>query len=274
MKNINLEKLFNFCEENLENFKVEDIDESQHYYLNGQIIGGYAGDTRTLFKREGSEFLKAVKEYNDYESELEYQKDNEYVPQFENRINLNISTMDRGLGTEIRRVSSSKCLGYLDGPEDLIYDIIGVNNLQELEDYLDDINDNFYNSPDKPVYYIDDKKFASQVSGKIVIDDSFPKELMEKYNANKIRTLTTKENNNNTFSVFGEYHAFLYKVKGGTGFGSLVKNAIEFDSIDDAKEALKIELKGENVILDGKPFGENLPQPEIKIAKKIRNKMR
>lgn len=43
------ENFLNWCFDSLKGCEWKDCDESQHLYLNGEMLGGYAGDTRQHF---------------------------------------------------------------------------------------------------------------------------------------------------------------------------------------------------------------------------------
>ena len=59
-----MKAFFEWCDENLKGFEVQDCDESQHFYLNGVMIGGWAGDTRAYFYDQNDELAKALRMMN------------------------------------------------------------------------------------------------------------------------------------------------------------------------------------------------------------------
>jgi hypothetical protein len=266
MSSVNLKELFDFCQDKqdkLGNFEVRPCDESEHYYLDNQMIGGYAGDVREYFSEPSEELSFAIKtfelakrldpEYNGSEVENEVKK-------HENRIDLTVRTRDRGLGLEITSVTSSKSLGYQDGPEDPEYDLMHVHNLKDVEEQLSEMYDIFCDFPKNPTFYIDGEKFAVQERRDIKISESFPKELYEKYNRKEIKGLSTANNEDGTFSIVkrdspSRTFPFLAEPKEHRYDRPV---SIKFATKVDAIEALKVNLKGESIILDGKPFGENL----------------
>ncbi len=56
-----LKSFFTFCEDNLKGFEVRDCDESQHFYLNDEFIGGWAGDSRAFFYEQNDSMAKALR---------------------------------------------------------------------------------------------------------------------------------------------------------------------------------------------------------------------
>ncbi|EGQ8547893.1 hypothetical protein ACOJUY_004352 [Vibrio alginolyticus] len=56
-----MKNFFDWAEKNLRGFQAQDCDESEHYYLNDECIGGYAGDRRELFIKHNDELAKALR---------------------------------------------------------------------------------------------------------------------------------------------------------------------------------------------------------------------
>jgi hypothetical protein len=56
-----LQKFFDFCAINLMGFEVLEVDESQHYYLNDVLIGGWAGDRQDFFYQPSDELARALR---------------------------------------------------------------------------------------------------------------------------------------------------------------------------------------------------------------------
>jgi len=54
-------EFFNWCNDNLLNFENQHCDESQHYYLNDVMIGGWAGDTCRYFYEQNDELAGAIR---------------------------------------------------------------------------------------------------------------------------------------------------------------------------------------------------------------------
>jgi hypothetical protein len=64
------ENMFKWADENLVKFEVQQCDESEHYYFDGEMVGGWAGDTRQYFaKRESTGFAKIQAAYNAIQKE-------------------------------------------------------------------------------------------------------------------------------------------------------------------------------------------------------------
>ena len=66
-----LDKLFEFGQNNMMRFEIVDADESKHFYLNDEFIGGWAGDTRDFFFENNDEF-QFLKE--SYEARIRIEK--------------------------------------------------------------------------------------------------------------------------------------------------------------------------------------------------------
>lgn len=56
-----LSEFFGWCEENIKNFRVEDCDESRHFYIRDVRIGGWAGDSRQYFFEHSNIAAKAIR---------------------------------------------------------------------------------------------------------------------------------------------------------------------------------------------------------------------
>jgi len=61
MNNSELRALFTWAAENLMKFEVRDCDESEHYYFEGECVGGFAGDSHSYFYEQGNAGSKLVK---------------------------------------------------------------------------------------------------------------------------------------------------------------------------------------------------------------------
>lgn len=272
MEQDKISNLFEFCKNNVEDFTVKIVDESEHYYIKDKMVGGYLGDSQKLFIRRSDVLSGLMKDFEKFEKKIEEERKNAIEEmKTENKINLNIITRDRGLGLEIVRVNSSKRLGYIDGPEDPIYELTGVHNLKDLFEHLDELAEISFNFPKNPTFYIDNQKFAVDKTSSIGIEmnDSFPKELIEKYNTKKVFTLSIKENENKSLSVFEGNRAFITKVRGGEGFGSMCRDVVEFKTKDDALKEIVKKLDGNLAILDGEPLTPN----KRNITKRNTNKL-
>jgi hypothetical protein len=56
-----LEEFFKFCQDNLERFNAHSCDESDHFYLDDVLIGGYAGDRQEFFYKHSDELARALR---------------------------------------------------------------------------------------------------------------------------------------------------------------------------------------------------------------------
>ncbi len=54
-------EFFEWAEANLKGFVVEDCSESKHFYINNEMVGGWAGDTRQYFYNQNDELAKALR---------------------------------------------------------------------------------------------------------------------------------------------------------------------------------------------------------------------
>lgn len=56
-----MQEFFLWCEENLKGFKKVDVDESDHFYLNDILIGGWAGDRQQFFYEQSDKLASALR---------------------------------------------------------------------------------------------------------------------------------------------------------------------------------------------------------------------
>ncbi|MFZ3461425.1 hypothetical protein [Vibrio harveyi] len=56
-----MQAFFDWASNNLLGFKIDDCEESEHYYLNEKFIGGWAGDARQYFIKHNDELAKALR---------------------------------------------------------------------------------------------------------------------------------------------------------------------------------------------------------------------
>ncbi len=55
-----LKQFFTWAQDNVEGFTVEPCEESVHYYINDEYIGGYAGDRREYFFKHNDSSVAAL----------------------------------------------------------------------------------------------------------------------------------------------------------------------------------------------------------------------
>ena len=54
-----------FCwAESVAGFETEDCDESEHYYFNNVMVGGWAGDCRQFFLKHNVQVCKLIALYD------------------------------------------------------------------------------------------------------------------------------------------------------------------------------------------------------------------
>lgn len=61
MNQSEMKELFEFCDETIKTFKAIDCDESTHFYIGDQCIGGWAGDSRQFFFEHSNIAAKAIR---------------------------------------------------------------------------------------------------------------------------------------------------------------------------------------------------------------------
>ncbi len=61
MNQSEMKEFFLWCEENLKGFKQVDADESVHFYLNEECIGGWAGDRQEFFYEQSDKLAAALR---------------------------------------------------------------------------------------------------------------------------------------------------------------------------------------------------------------------
>lgn len=74
MNQSELKKFFAFCEDNIKTFKVEDCEESEHYYIGSERIGWHAGDSGEFFLDNNNITAKAIRMMDaasDFDKEVE-----------------------------------------------------------------------------------------------------------------------------------------------------------------------------------------------------------
>jgi hypothetical protein len=49
MNQTEIKEFLLFCESDIKGFKMQDCDESKHAYVNDEMVGGWAGDSREFF---------------------------------------------------------------------------------------------------------------------------------------------------------------------------------------------------------------------------------
>lgn len=54
-------EFFQWCDDNIKTFEKEPCDESEHYYIGGVMVGGWAGDTQQFFFEHNNISAKALR---------------------------------------------------------------------------------------------------------------------------------------------------------------------------------------------------------------------
>ena len=66
MEQAELQELYMWGSRNIQAFEVEQVDESTHYYMNNELIGGFAGDTQQFFYLHTNEFDALLERFSTY----------------------------------------------------------------------------------------------------------------------------------------------------------------------------------------------------------------
>lgn len=215
-----LEELFAFGQRNMAGFEVVENEESKSFYLNDELIGGWAGDSRKFFFENGDEF-QFLKE--SYEARLrieqsrkqrEYEKRIKYIDLLVKNDNVKIGSET---AFQLGDIYSRKSLGYIDGPEDLVHDISYNNDIQDLSQLIDRINemkDEFMDFPDNAVFRIEKEDFAVlNNDNEYEMSKSFPQSLVDKYQGNKIFQISISQNEEGKYittqKIFNHENNFL-----------------------------------------------------------------
>ncbi len=272
-----LEELFTFAQNQMMGFEVVDNEESKSFYLNNEFIGGWAGDTREFFFENNDEFqflkesYEARRRMEQSKKQREYAKKTKYI---DIRIRQRDIEIDGKTINQLGDISTSKSLGYLDGPEDLVYDLSYNNNIQNLQQVVNAINeakDEFMDFPKNAVFRIEGENFAELNSeGDYVINKDFSNELMQKYEGKKVLDISINKNHLNkytTYVKFGNHDiAFI-----GEQFNATKPKA--FDNEQEAKQAIIDYIKNDYVI-DDKNIALFINKKEVDLSNKQTKKFK
>lgn len=272
-----LEELFTFAQNQMMGFKVVDNEESKSFYLNDEFIGGWAGDTREFFFENNDEFqflkesYEARRRMEQSKKQREYAKKTKYI---DIRIRQRDIEIDGKTINQLGDISTSKSLGYLDGPEDLVYDLSYNNNIQNLQQVVNAINeakDEFMDFPKNAVFRIEGENFAELNSeGDYVINKDFSNELMQKYEGKKVLDISINKNHLNKYTThvkFGNHNiAFI-----GEQFNATKPKA--FDNEQEAKQAIIDYIKNDYVI-DDKNIALFINKKEVDLSNKQTKKFK
>jgi hypothetical protein len=258
MNQLYLEALFNFADSNekIENFKTTEVDESTHFYYNDNRVGGFAGDKREFFIDDNSDANFLVSTFNFHQAQQnkneEKQKENNVKI-----INLDIRTKIHDFNgsniTEVTKITNNKSLGYIDGPEDPIYDLYPSHNPKELLEQLRDLKDNAMNFPRNPVFKIEGEVFAElNHNSDLNMSSDFSKELLEKYEGKEIVRIKLTENDEGKFEA-------TYKLHGGDAAyirsNPHGREPKQFDNKEDALESINRKLgNSKEAYINDEPF--------------------
>jgi hypothetical protein len=251
-------ELFAFCmnNEKLKDFKVVNAEESEHYYYEDVLVGGWAGDKQDYFIKgsEQLDFLNSALEL--YKKQLKQDKQVE-SSQNNTIIKLKVRTENVIFGDEnlikIKSVRSNKSLGYIDGPEDPIYDLDPINSKEMLE-HLQELQDNGFDFPRKPIVYVNDVLFAkpSITNGDLLMDTEFMNNEAHKYDGYKFVNITVKQTEDQKYIATHEIYG------SEAGYIKDDEKPLEpkkFDSIDDLNKALNERLGHDTkAFVNGEPF--------------------
>ncbi len=242
-----LEKLFNFGKETMADFQVEDNEESEHYYLHGERIGGYAGDSRQYFMDNNDEFQFLKQTYearlkiDKMRQQREIAKKPVYIDIF---IKSNDVTVGEHTEKEINSIRTNKSIGYLDGPEDPVYDFGQGKTIQNLQALLDEINNSkseLMDFPKNAIFRIDGEVFAKEnSSGDYEISSDFPLELSSKYKGNRVFETYISQVDENAFTTSYKFNGNQAPFIKESTFSQEPK---VFKSYDDAEKALIENIK-------------------------------
>ena len=272
-----LEKLFSFGQKNMAGFEVVDNEESKRFYLNDECIGGWAGDTRDFFFENNDEF-QFLKE--SYEARLRIEKSRRQREEAKkiNYIDIRIRQRDISVGndivTQLGDISTSKSLGYLDGPEDPVYDLSYNNNIQNLHQVIEAINsakDEFMDFPKNAVFRIQGHEFATpNDKGEYTISKEFPEYLINEIQGKKVLDLSIKKNHLNKYNVYQKFAnydvAFL-----GEEYNSTKPKS--FDTEVEAKKAISDYIKNDYV-MDAENLAVFVNKQKLNLSNKQTNKIK
>lgn len=255
-------ELFNFCIENnkLEGFKTVDADESEHYYYDDVLVGGWRGDTQEYFVRgsEQFDFLTSTFELHKKQVKKEQELENNHN---DTVIKLKVNTKNISFGDEeliqILSVRSNKALGYIDGPEDPIYSLNPINS-KELLEHLQELQDSGFDFPKNPIIYVNDVLFAkpSVANGNLLMDTDFMKNEAHKYDGYNFVNITTKQTDDHKYIAT---HILYGSESGYIRDNDKPLEPKKFDSINDLNKALNERFGHDTkAFVNGEPFVQKM----------------
>jgi hypothetical protein len=248
-----LEDLFIFAENNMLGFEVVDNDESKSFYLNEEFVGGYAGDRRDFFFENNGEF-QFIKESYEARLRMESNKQKKEEEQRVNYIDIKIKVKDIEISNtvirEIQDIHTNKTIGYLDGPEDPVYDFSEGKNIQTLKCLIKEINnasDDLIEFPNNAVFRLEGQDFAVIGDNRSYeIAKDFPVELFDKYKGNKIfqtfiKPISNKESVDENDKFMTKYNFYNKQIPFLKHKNTV--NNIVFDNQEEAKQAIIKKVK-------------------------------
>lgn len=248
-----LEDLFIFAENNMLGFEVVDNDESKSFYLNEEFVGGYAGDRRNFFFENNDEF-QFLKESYEARLRMESNKQKKEEEQRVNYIDIKIKVKDIEISNtvirEIQDIHTNKTIGYLDGPEDPVYDFSEGKNIQTLKCLIKEINnasDDLIEFPNNAVFRLEGQDFAVIGDNRSYeIAKDFPVELFDKYKGNKIfqtfiKPISNKESVDENDKFMTKYNFYNKQIPFLKHKNTV--NNIVFDNQEEAKQAIIKKVK-------------------------------
>lgn len=270
MNQSEIREFLDYCEENVRNFNVSDCEESVHCYFNDTMIGGYAGDSRTYFINYGTpEFdflLKSFDNYKEMKKELKVIEQSKQVTKI--KVYIKFKEDDIGVN-KISEVKFDKSVGYIDGPEDPIYDIPVNGGFTELFNQLCIAQEEFYDVPENVEYYIDGNLFAYKTRKDLCLkfDKNFSLDLIKNNGVNKAFYFELNQDENGMYFVekLGDSNLYINKDE------KHIRNVhyySKFETEEEALNALNYFLSDENsestcvseydisvIYLDGQVYG-------------------
>lgn len=265
-----IREFLDYCEGNVKNFEVSDCEESVHCYFNDTMIGGYAGDSRSYFINDGTpEFyflLKSFDSYKEMKNELKVLEQSKQVTKI--KTSLKFKEDDAGVN-KIYEAKFNQSIGYLDGPEDPVYDISVNGGFTELFNQLYFAQEEFSDAPQNVEYYIDGSMFAykTRKDSYLLFDKDFSLDLIKKHGVNKAFYFELNQDENGMFFVekLGDSNPYS---KNDEKYIKNIHYYSKFETEKEALTALNYFLSNENkestciskydisvVYLDGQVYG-------------------
>lgn len=78
MNQTEMQEFFGWCEDTLKGFEVQEAEESKHFYLNDELVGGLAGDRNEYFIKHNDDLASAIRMFDASRPQRVFNPENEF----------------------------------------------------------------------------------------------------------------------------------------------------------------------------------------------------